>query len=253
MRIAMASKSSQPALYEKMRSRPAGSIAPAPMKIDIPPDLPPIEVAGSWLRPGQMIRLPAGYVLLAAGIVIILSAFAYMVGHSRGQAVERRKYEDGVRGKIDGGPVEAAYTLDPMTESVSGSQQQPVGSGSRSGSNPAAASGVKASHPSSWGAIEPRTDPRKKGLNYFVLAETTQAGAVRLADFCRSQGLETYVVSGKNDRRRVVAFPGFGSSARSSAEVKALEALIHTVGDKWKRTQKGDTDLRDAYPALHGG
>ena len=89
-------------------------------------------------------------------------------------------------------------------------------------------------------------------MNYFIIAETHEQGATALAEFCRIQGLETYVVLAKNDRRRVIAFPGFEARDRTSAQVKTLEAKIHSVGDLWKRN-KGTSDLRDAYPSLYNG
>lgn len=246
----MALKTSQPALYEKMRSRQGGVVV-APPRVEPPPPPESLngEVAAGWLRPGQMVRMPVGYVLLAAGLVIALSAAAYMVGHNRGQAVERLKLAENLS---QSSPLGAeAVTLDPMTESqASPASGMKAATTTEKAVRPPARSG----NSTTWGAVEPKVDPRKKGLNYFVLAETTQQGAIRLADFCRTHGLETYVVPGKNDRlRRIVTLPGFASSARSSPEIKALEALIHNVGDKWKKTQRGDTDLRDAYPSLFGG
>ena len=85
----------------------------------------------------------------------------------------------------------------------------------------------------------PKADPRKKGLKYFVLAETTdEAGATKLADFCRSCGLESYVLPSDNKKhRRVIACPGFDPSARLNPEVKGLEAQIHSIGEKWAQAK----------------
>ena len=98
------------------------------------------------------------------------------------------------------------------------------------------------------------SDPRKKGLNYFVLAETREAGAKKIAEYCRANGLESYVIPGKNDGlRRVIVLPGFESGARSSQEVKSLESRMQDVGDKWKKAERGNSDFRGAYPSLYNG
>jgi hypothetical protein len=85
-----------------------------------------------------------------------------------------------------------------------------------------------------------------------VLATTTRQGAQRLAEFCRSSGLEAYVVpantSGSRSLHMTIALPGFAPDDRSGTAVKSLESRIHQIGDRWKRTERGATDLRDAYP-----
>jgi hypothetical protein len=99
------------------------------------------------------------------------------------------------------------------------------------------------------------SDIRQKGENYFVLAETNKDGATRLAEFCRSQGLETYVISRKNvtSRYLVYACPGFNDGERSTPVVKNLEQSIYRIGDLWKNNKRGDTNLHDAYPKLYDG
>lgn len=240
----MATKPSQPALYEKMRTRSA-SPAPISPKVDVyPVSAPSTDPGGSWLSPGRAVRLPAGYVLLACGVMILLLSVAYMLGHRRGAATVRSEFEKVIQ-------TNAAAVSDPLADltPVIPSNSAPV----RPPSNPSAAgTSSVASSPSSWGPVIPAKDPRQKGLNYFVIAETNEQGAKHLAEFCRTHGLETYVVRGKNDRRRVIAFPGFQARDRNSAEVRALEAKIHAVGDLWKKN-KGSTDLRDAYPSLYNG
>ena len=37
---------------------------------------------------------------------------------------------------------------------------------------------------------------------------------------------------------------------KSSPEIKALEAKIRSVGEKWKKLARGNKDFGDAYPEL---
>jgi hypothetical protein len=82
-----------------------------------------------------------------------------------------------------------------------------------------------------------------------VVAETRPEGARRLGQFCRRHGVEAYVICTTGGLCKVVVAPGFEPSQRSSPQVKALEQRIHEVGALWKGTERGASDLRDAYPS----
>lgn len=237
----MASKTSQPALYEVIRGRTSQSVpTPEPVAHGRPTE----NGSAPWLGPGRSIRIPAGYVILGCGLAIILLASSYMVGHKRGYGAAKTEYDQQIISTASLG------TSDPLSIERGPRTVANLGAGSNTHDLGSPATN---NSQTGWKPVIPAKDPRQKGLNYFILAETTETGAKQLAEFCRSNGLETYVVSGKNDRsRRVVAFPGFPGTARNSPEVKGLEAQIHSVGEKWKRN-KGSTDLRDAYPSLYGG
>lgn len=201
---------------------------------------------GKWLSPGRTLQLPVGYVLVAVAGAILLMMLSYMLGHSRGKDAGRLVYEeDFSQGKL-----------------VAGGErpEDPLERGSRSGSTPDVSGSENASASSNqrdrsgsdgpnWGPVE--SDPRQEGLNYFVLAETRRAGALRLAKYCRARGLESYVISGNNPRnRRVIALPGFASGERNSPAVRAVEQLIHSIGDTWQHQEPGASNLRDAYSDL---
>lgn len=240
----MAAKPSQPALYEKMRSREIPS-APVSTKVDISPAAPARESSDSWLSPGRAIRLPVGHVLLVCGVTLVLLIATYMFGVRRGAALERTGLDQQIINNASPAITDPLDQLQPVVQTSPGRSALTT--------SPPANRTMASNAPASWGPVVPAKDPRQKGLNYFILAETNESGARLLAEFCRSQGLETYVLSGKNDRlRKVVAFPGFEASARSSPQVKQLESLIHAVGDRWKKN-KGATDLSDAYASLYGG
>jgi hypothetical protein len=176
--------------------------------------------------------------------MLILLFFTYMFSYKRGYRAAETEINQLL---LENSNALAQATLVEPLKAVPPGGATPGGQADRS--NPSG--GVTPRDPSGWRPLI--SDPRVKGLNYFVLVEGSETGAVQLAEFCRTNGLESYVVSGKNDRlRRVIAFPGFPSSARSSGEVKALEAKIHQIGDQWKKLKRG-TDLRDSYPSLYSG
>ena len=240
----MAKRGSSPALYELFhgRNRPPE----VPWRKRRPPRTPaPVEHVARWLKAGRAVRLPVGY-LIAAGVILVATiAIAYVIGaHGSGGA-------DGVAGETNlmrlarhgEQPPRAVDPLVALPE-ARGESVPPAAP-----AEPPAASGPPAN-----GVGPLFSDPRQAGLSYFVLAETTAAGAERLAEYCRSQGLETYVVGRKRNRfRRVIALPGFAPDVRSSPEVKALEVQIRRIGDSWKHKERRASDLRDAYPSLFGG
>lgn len=252
----MASKHTQPALYEKMGRASAGPVGSAPPprpKMEASP--PPASASGanplaSLLTPGRTVRLPVGYLLLGGGVMILVIWFAFMLGHNKGEGEARTQFEQSVLDQTgDIGTDGSLITLDPLNDQPSAGTQTPGQSPPKT--NPKPSAGTSTAVSGKWGPVVPKTNPCKKGELHFVLAETTESGAKALADFCRGKGLETYVISGKNERlRRVVAFPGFVNSAYSSSAVKALEAKIHQVGQVWKATNRSNSDLRDAYPKV---
>ena len=201
---------------------------------------------GALLTPGRTIRLPVGYLLLGGGVMILVIWFAFMLGHNRGEGKARNQFEQTVLDQTgDIGTDGSLVTVDPLNDQPGDRVQTPPKS------NAKPASGTSTAASGKWGPVVPKTNPCRKGELHFVLAETTEGGAKALADFCRNNGLETYVISGKNERlRRVVAFPGFVNSAYSSSAVKALESKIHQVGQLWKATNRSNSDLRDAYPKV---
>ncbi|MCI0363192.1 MAG: hypothetical protein L0Y44_12355 [Phycisphaerales bacterium] len=246
----MSSRSSQPALYEKIRIR-EGLLGPSP-KVDVPLLSSPSEAdEDEWSGQGRTLRLPLGIVFIGGAMIIALFAFVFMIGHRQGYGVARAEFEDGIlTGKSTGRGGDALRTLDPPGEpsgkSPSVLYQAPALAPTKVTEPPKAQSRPR----SQWGPVNSKPDPRKKGQTYFILAETNETGAVKLAEFCRNSGLETYVVPSKNDRlRRVVAFPGFEAGSRSKPEVKALEAFIHSIGEKWAKAERGGSNLHDAYPS----
>lgn len=244
--------SGMPALYELIGRRRSNG---PPVRVEEPPPPPPspVESGGSWLSPGRMLRVPVGYLLLGLATAIALMVGAYVMGYRQASVAVRQEYAQGVLGGA--GTVDPLTATDPLEEDAgptSGTGLKrvlPSDAGTRLSTPPVAVDDQDAG--TGWGPLF--SDPRESGMNYFVLMQTSRDGAARVARFCRDHGLETYVVGRNNASTfKVIAFPGFQSAERSGPDVRDLEALIHRIGDKWRREEGGATDFRDKYPSLYG-
>lgn len=244
----MARKSSPP-LYELISAhRPERSV-PSRLTDDEP--VLPASSAASAIGPGRFIQIPVGYIFVAIAGVVILVILAYMLGYSRAQQASRLVDEADVdptliaagNGRLPRDPLDR--TVEPPRQPAGSST--PARPGGGSGTAGAAQTG-----PSAWGAIQPSSDPRRPGLEYFVLATTRETGAVRLAEFCRERGLETYAVRLNNTQWQVIALPGFEPSERTGPRVREMREAINRIGDSWKTHERGATNLRDAYLAPYG-
>lgn len=252
----MAKRSGQPALYEMMRNRGVTPVLPpertravedVEVMRDEPTPSPWLERLRQMLTPGRTLEVPVGFLLLGLGLLIGVLMLIYAIGFSSGKSRARTDFEE----KFGVAPVITGSVNDPLTSLASGDRSSPV---SLEVQPPSAqppgqsGSGVPVAK---WGPVVPRSDPRQKGWNYFIAAENTLARCQALAEFCRVNGLETYVVPHKNGGR-VIVFPGY-QGPRDAPEVKALEERIHQIGDKYKLANKYETNMRDAYPAKYDG
>lgn len=186
------------------------------------------------LGPGRSVRVPVGYLLVALAVALGIGVVAFTWGFSRGRDETR---------------TELARTLEQAV--VGRSVQDPLGTPTAEATSPAAPSEGVPSPPAALGAGD---DPRRAGLNYFVIAHATPDTAPALAAFCREQGLEASVVSDHNGvLRKVIVTPGYADGARRSDEVQALERRIREVGLRWKSSRRGNADFSGAYPELFRG
>ncbi len=102
-----------------------------------------------------------------------------------------------------------------------------------------------------WGV--PQSDPREAGLNYFVLIHTQRANAIKLAEFCRAESLEAYVVKARNMAQyQVIVLPGYSKGGREHEQIRALERTIKAVTRKWKLRINSRDDL-SYYPVRYNG
>ena len=214
----MARKINRPALYELSRSK----LEPTVEEGDNQSVRSPGELELSrthWLAPGVGIRVPGGF-LVVAGLVLVGSIIgAWLLGYSSGVTRTEAMMAANPEGVLHD-PL-LTMSLPPIKEALE--------------SNPEA---VKSSQ-------SPFTDPQRPW--HFVLAETNQEGAERLAEFCQLKGLEVMVIPRHNTGlARVIALPGMTSSSRQVSEVKAQDQLIAVLGRQWKQNG-GRTDFSDRY------
>lgn len=211
----MPRRSNRPALYELSQSQfDRNEPSPKPT-IDSGPEVQP---ATTWLTPGAGIRVPGGFLVLGVVVLVACVVIAWWLGYRQGVS----------RTEILMAASPSGLPVDPL-------QQQRVPERPPSASRQVDR-GVEAT-------------PLLNGQRFwhFVLAETNQEGAERLAAFCRAQGLEVLVVPRHNtELARIIALPGMATSSRQTAEVRAQEARIATLGRQWKQSG-GRTDFSDRY------
>ena len=220
-----------PALYELMR-RPGTPVDAAPRAA---PRAAPSPAAGA-ARTGRAPGLPDSFTIslgraaaIAAGVVVLV-AIAYGIGVQRGRASATR------------GASEPA-TIEPAAPAPARSGATGVSGGAAS---------RPTTTPARPAATDNKGDPRIKGERYFVLAHPSSDRASEMVEFCRANGLDAYLVPDDNALlRKVIVLPGYkDASQKSSPDIKALEAKIRSVGEKWKKLARGNKDFGDAYPEL---
>lgn len=173
---------------------------------------------------------------IAVGVIIAI-AIAYGIGVKRGQSLGAGPAPSV---SAEAAPVDAAATATP-SDAVASKASGPAIPGR--GTSPAPPAAV----------TDNGGDPRVKGMRYFVLAHPSSERAPEMVEFCRQNGLDAYLVPDNNALlRKVIVLPGYREpSQRSSPEIKALEAKIKTVGQKYRKASpRNSTDFSDAFPEL---
>lgn len=247
----VAKRASSPALYEVIGSRLRQAQQERQELIEPPPDEPapqPFFERFSWLAPGTVFRVPVGHVLIASAAVLLILVACYLVGYKRGVAISEEASDALLKRQAEAERMQSAG-FDPLARRST----TPTSADSRTGQATPAGQPQAGDSQTAAGPVE--SDPRKPGLNYFVLAETTRDGALRLVEFCRGRGLEAYVVKSNNARlRQVIVLPGYQSSDRGTAAIKALEARIKDVGRRWaSEPGSGKDNLGGYYPVKFNG
>ena len=172
-----------------------------------------------WLTPGVGVRIPGGFLVLGGVILVGSIIAAWWIGYSSGVATT----EAMMAANPD------VVLLDPLLRP----DPEPI----------------KTTSGTPQGSVESPVGPLISSERpwHFVLAETNQPGADRLAEFCRLKGLEVMVIPRHNTGlARVIAMPGMETSSRQVPEVKAQDQLIAVLGRQWKQNG-GRTDFSDRY------
>jgi hypothetical protein len=233
----MATKRVGPALYELMRGRRSD---PGPAE----PEPQPEATDWGWLSPGRTVRLPIGYLLLAAAIVLTAVVASFTVGYGRGHGQATAELEQewlGTNQQTLAVPPPGGLPGPPPETTPPVVRPEPTRP-----PQAATAPGTPA-----WGPI--LSDPREPGKNYFVLIHTQRESAIRLAQFSRDHGVEAYAIRANNlTLYKVVALPGYERGERAADFVQALERRIVEVARKWKLQVNPRDDLAH-YPEKFEG
>ncbi len=199
---------------------------------------------GTW-GPGRTVRMPVGWVPLAVVGMTLVAVLAYIWGFSRGQYDARLEAGRALEASMASRSIDDPLAVPRVPEGPAGGGA-PASQTSDAADPGRESGGVLA-------ALE-SGDPRRAGLNYFVLAHATPATAPELATFCRERGLEARVVDDHNGvARKVVVVPGYVDGERRSDRIQALEQRIVEVGLAWKSHRRGNADFSGYYPELHRG
>lgn len=224
-----------PALYELMRKPGSGGGAG---EGDVAPGAPRRGTPGPGLPDSFEVSLGKAAAIAAGGVLLV--AIAYGIGVQRGKSFVR-----------DAGSGDAA----PRTGIVAPPPPETgtVGTAPAGGAGPSGGAAPRKAAAGDRAATDNTTDPRTKGTRYFVLAHPSSERAAEMVEFCRENGLEAFLVPDDNALlRKIIVLPGYrDASEKNSPEIKALEAKIRSVGDKWRRSSRGNKDFSDAYPELH--
>jgi hypothetical protein len=216
-------------------------------------------------------RQLAGILALAAMVVVAVGA--YLAGVSRGERIGRaalaaeraeelRLLEEGrpaVRGATSGAERPGSPTVpgapNGSASAVPAADRDPMSENAESASDGAPTVPSIATPTDLAAERGTERDPRLAGLNYFVIASGVLEERVpEILSFCRSKGLDAWVVPDQNGRlREITVLPGFEAGRRSAPEIKDLEAKIRRVGVLWKAAGRNNQDFAGAYPKRFGG
>lgn len=237
--------------------------APATSPVRSPSAVAAHAAGASTGPPLRVLRVPIGYVWIAAGAALLVAVIAYVAGfnHASAREASRRASQADAASGTDG--LGGAGIADPLV-----SQPEPGRGGTRggkpddtgakaadkSGARPRAGeggtggtAGQAGTGMTSGGASPP--DPRQKGWHYFVVAHPSISRTGEMVQFLRANGLDAHVVRDHNgDLRKVIVLPGFARQEdRSSPQVKAFRAKLLEVGLKWEKAARGNQNFGKAY------
>lgn len=204
-------------------------------------DHPPGEPPG----PRTVLRVPTGYLFVAAAGVIAGLLLAYSIGFTAGQKK---------RDRLDAQRLAAQTTREPQTLPTRDPLLAPTNdpAPARPASRPAAGIGeqpTRAATPAATQPVMQAGDTREPGLNYFIVAYDRQAEAERAAEFLRASGVPAAAVPADTspDRYYVLSLRGFPASEVGSPAYTEHRALLMRLGRVWKRDHRGTDDFSSVW------
>lgn len=268
----MARKRRGPTLLELIREPPPGgafrmhsggahvngdsSAAPGPTAS--PRGFAPSSGGLSWWQMGaRTLRIPVGYVIVAAGLALALAVVGYLVGYSRavaGVKAERAREMQAQLQMVD--PLNSPAQTAIPAGNIEQAQRPPAQQPEQRQAPPPASPQQQASRPPSNAGVPPadlERDPRVAGLNYWVVARLGPDEARRAASFLLANGVRAAVVETNTDRfREVIVSEGFEGSP-NAPQPAAIKARVLELGRLYRVQEKGPTDFSDMYARKFSG
>lgn len=255
-------------MLELIREPPSGgsfrmTSGGAPSRSSAPSD--PGGGPGWWQMGARTVRLPVGYLFVAAGLALALTVVGYFIGYKRAEqdarAQRAREGQALVDSSLDplnvgsgGAPLAQTSQTQPVVGSPSGTRtptqtQQPTG-----GAPPTGGSSAPSVTPPGVRPSDLERDPRVSGLNYLIIARLGPDEARKAAAYLQANGVDVAVVPTGSDRfREVIATRGFPAGEVTGPERQRLESRIKELGRLYRLQERGPTDFSDMYPRRFSG
>ncbi|MFG0251856.1 MAG: hypothetical protein ACF8NJ_03175 [Phycisphaerales bacterium JB038] len=208
-----------------------------------------------WLSPGQVVRLPVGYILIVAAGVVILAVAAFYIGFDLGDRAGMRKAQELNRtyGPTTIDPLVDDY-IDPVGAAATpgGADGGTVGDPSRE-DEPTTAADAEDGAAETSSPAEPApvgtTLERVEGLNYWILTSyLTPAEGERLIAFLGEHGVPARAYENPGTEFvQVWALRGFTREELRSPAAPAFEQQLRRLGRLWKNERGGTDDLATMY------
>ncbi|MBL0928119.1 MAG: hypothetical protein IBJ11_10795 [Phycisphaerales bacterium] len=231
---------------------------PAPVAAPPAGDEPEDRVL--WFRPGQVLRVPVGYLFVAAGLLIAVAIFAYLLGYQKRDGEYKREQE-----------ALAARTTPDVTEPLRqpgpNGQTAPTGATAGPGrpepARPADRPNAgRPSEPPSGRRIVPvdgvifleagMDDPRESGKHYYILATAGKEETDRIARFLGGKGVDVIRLPPNNaGLSQVVGLRAFESGKPDDPDAVEYRRQVQRLGREWRQTQRGATEFADMYLAKY--
>jgi hypothetical protein len=189
-----------------------------------------------------VLRIPRGYAVVAAVLLLGLFTMVYWVGYSRGDKDRLSK--------IRQEQVSREEMYNRTADIAAG------GSGAVLNKPPVSQSSVKTNVVAGGESSQVTGSNHGKyvaGFNYFVLVHYPPKEANELVEFLGQHGVDAAAILVNNNRFKVVALEGFLASELDSAKVREYKQLLRRLGRLWQDSKRGAGDLSDMYPERYDG
>ncbi|MHC4976932.1 MAG: hypothetical protein ACYTF7_10065 [Planctomycetota bacterium] len=240
---------------EPSMGRPRAQRVPHKQKPERPAPSPSRDesVDGEGFSLPPSVRIPTGYLFVAAATIVALIMGGYLVGFNRGSANERSARGQEIARDLDSQTVrDPLVRTAPLNPTLLQASPDDGGDQIAATTEPSISEDGGASLTEAIVAIAPDTDPRVPGMNYYIIARDLPDEAVRAATYLRQNGIQASALpTGRPDRKLVVAMEAFASGQTSSQVARDLKASIQEAGRLWKRDHRGTTDFSDCYLARY--